>query len=108
MAQLRRDYEKFVAAGAQIVVVGPESSEAFAAYFTKEKLPFIGLPDPKHTVLKLMGQQVNLFKLGRMPGQIIVDRAGFVRYIHYGHDMSDIPANEEILALLNDLNQEGA
>lgn len=108
MAQLRRDYEKFVAAGAQIVVVGPESSEAFAAYFTKEKLPFIGLPDPKHTVLKLMGQQVNLFKLGRMPGQIIVDRAGFVRYIHYGHDMSDIPANEEILALLNDLNQAGA
>ena len=49
---------------------------------------------------------MNLFKLGRMPGQIIVDKAGNVRYIHYGHDMTDIPANEEILALLKSLNQE--
>ena len=106
MAQLRHDYNQFVAAGAQIVVIGPESSEAFTTYFTKEKLPFVGLPDPTHTVLKLMGQQVNLFKLGRMPGQIIVDKAGFVRYIHYGHDMTDIPANEEILSLLEDLNRE--
>ena len=108
MAQLRHDYNQFVAAGAQIVVIGPESSEAFTTYFTKEKLPFVGLPDPTHTVLKLMGQQVNLFKLGRMPGQIIVDKAGFVRYIHYGHDMTDIPANEEILSLLEDLNRESA
>ena len=106
MAQLRHDYNQFVAAGAQIVVIGPESSEAFTTYFTKEKLPFVGLPDPTHSVLKLMGQQVNLFKLGRMPGQIIVDKAGFVRYIHYGHDMTDIPANEEILSLLEDLNRE--
>lgn len=106
MAQLRRDYEKFVTAGAQIVVIGPESPQAFSAYFTKEKLPFIGLPDPTHSVLKLMGQEVNLFKLGRMPGQIIVDKAGFVRYIHYGHDMTDIPANEDILSLLENLNKE--
>jgi len=108
MAQLRRDYENFLAAGAQIMVIGPESPEAFTAYFTKEKLPFIGLPDPTHTVLKLMGQQVNLFKLGRMPGQIIVDKSGLVRYIHYGHDMTDIPANEEILSLLDILNNESA
>jgi peroxiredoxin Q/BCP len=53
-----------------------------------------------------MGQEVNLFKLGRMPGQIIVDKAGFVRYIHYGHDMTDIPANEDILSLLENLNKE--
>ncbi|MBP7040511.1 MAG: redoxin domain-containing protein [Anaerolineaceae bacterium] len=106
MAQLRHDYDKFAAAGARIVVIGPESPQAFKSYFLKEKLPFIGLPDPSHLVLKLLGQRVNLFKLGRMPGQIIVDKAGNVRYIHYGHDMTDIPANEEILALLKSLNQE--
>jgi peroxiredoxin Q/BCP len=43
-----------------------------------------------------------------MPGQIIVDKAGLVRYIHYGHDMTDIPANAEILALLDTLNKEFA
>ena len=48
MAQLRRDYEKFVEKGAEIVVVGPEGAERFAAYWKKENLPFVGLPDPEH------------------------------------------------------------
>ena len=62
-------------------------------------MPFIGLPDPTHSVLKLYGQEVNLFKLGRMPAQVLIDRAGVARFVHYGHSMSDIPKNEEILAL---------
>jgi len=106
MAQLRHDYQKFVEANAVIMVIGPESPTAYKAYFEKELLPFIGLPDPKHEVLKLFGQKVNLFKLGRMPGQIIVDKGGNVRYIHYGHDMTDIPANEEILNLLAKIKEE--
>jgi peroxiredoxin Q/BCP len=57
-------------------------------------------------VLKLYGQQVNLFKLGRMPAQVLVDKAGKARYVHYGHSMSDIPSNEELLALLDEINQE--
>lgn len=106
MAQLRHDYEKFIKAEAVIMVIGPENQNAFSAYFEKEKLPFIGLPDPSHDVLKLFGQKVNLFKLGRMPGQIIIDKNGNVRYIHYGHDMADIPANDEILSLLEEINNE--
>ena len=86
-----------------MVVVGPENAEAFAAYFTKNDLPFIGLPDPKSSVLKLYGQEVNLFKLGRMPAQVIMDKAGMARFVHYGHSMSDIPENAEILALLDQL-----
>ena len=67
MAQLRRDYQKFQALDAEVVVVGPEDSKAFRSYWAANQLPFIGLPDPQHTVLKLYGQKVNLFKLGRMP-----------------------------------------
>jgi peroxiredoxin Q/BCP len=77
---------------------------AFAAYWAQEKLPYVGLPDPKHNVLKLYGQEVNLFKLGRMPAQVIVDKQGRARYAHYGHAMSDIPKNGELLALLDQLN----
>jgi peroxiredoxin Q/BCP len=84
--------------------LGPENAKAFAAYWTREKLPFVGLPDPQHSVLKLYGQEVNLFKLGRMPAQVIVDKQGQVRYAHYGHAMSDIPQNGELLALLEQLN----
>jgi peroxiredoxin Q/BCP len=100
MAQLRQDYHHFVEQNTEVVVVGPENAPAFSRYFRENELPFIGIPDPKHSVLKRYGQEVNLFKLGRMPAQVVVDRKGIARYAHYGHSMSDIPENEEILEIL--------
>ena len=104
MAQLRQDYERFQARDAEVVVVGPEGPEAFARYWDSERLPFVGLPDPGHTVLKRYGQEVSLFKLGRMPAQVLIDRQGQVRFVHYGHSMRDIPPNVELLALLDGLD----
>jgi len=106
MAQLRQDYNEFEKRQAQVIVVGPENAGAFAAYWKAHDLPFIGLPDPQATVLRLYGQQINLFKLGRMPAQVIVDRNGEARYVHYGHSMSDIPLNSELLNMLDELNDE--
>ena len=108
MAQLRQDYAQFKSRQAEIIVLGPEKADAFAQYWEREELPFVGLPNPKSTVLKLYGQEVKLFKLGRMPAQLIIDRRGTVRYVHYGHSMSDIPPNQELLALLDELNREGS
>jgi peroxiredoxin len=108
MAQLRQDYDQFVARDAEIVVVGPEGRQAFADYWEREKLPFVGLPDPTLSVLQRYGQEVNLFRLGRMPAQVIVDKGGRVRYAHYGHSMRDIPPNQELLALLDELNRDAA
>jgi len=108
MAQLRRDYEKFKAQDTEVLVIGPENSAAFMEYWKEHNLPFVGLPDPKHTVLKLYGQEVNLFKFGRMPAQIAIDKKGVARFVHYGHDMTDIPENEEILSLLKTMNEEEA
>lgn len=106
MAQLRQDYDKFTGQDTEIVVIGPEDAHTFSRYWKENELPFIGLPDPQHTVLKRYGQQVNLFKFGRMPAQVVVDKNGIARYVHYGHDMSDIPANDEILDLLKTMNEE--
>ena len=106
MAQLRQDHELFIEQNAVILVVGPEKAKAFQEYWQKENLPFTGLPDPKHRVLKLYGQQIKIFKLGRMPAQSIIDKKGVVRYVHYGHSMSDIPQNSEILKLLQSLNTD--
>jgi porphobilinogen deaminase len=50
--------------------------------------------------------EVNLFKLGRMPAQVLIDKAGVARFVHYGHGMSDIPTNQEILALGDEINAE--
>jgi peroxiredoxin Q/BCP len=104
MAQLRQDHSKFQQARAEIVVVGPEDASSFQKYFTENDLPFTGLPDPTHSVLKRYGQEVNLFKFGRMPAQVLIDRQGVARFVHYGHDATDIPANEEILQLLQTIN----
>jgi peroxiredoxin Q/BCP len=51
-------------------------------------------------VLKRYGQEVNLFKLGRMPAMLVVDRQGMARFVHYGHSMQDIPDNEQVLSLI--------
>lgn len=106
MAQLRQEYQKFVEKDAEVIVVGPEGANEFKKYWEKESLPFIGLPDPKHTILNTYGQEVKLLKLGRMPAQTIIDKQGLVRFAHYGDSMQDIPANKELLELLDQLNQE--
>jgi len=103
MAQLRLDYQKFIERDAEIVVIGPDSEQAFKDYWQKERIPFVGLADPTHTVAKRYGQEVKLLKLGRMPALMVVDKAGQVIYAHYGGSMSDIPPNSEILAVLDEL-----
>lgn len=108
MAQLRQDYDEFVERETAVLVLGPEDARAFTDYFSKHNLPFVGLPDPKHSVLKLYGQQIKLFKFGRMPAQVLVDKAGMARFIHYGHNMRDIPENQEVLDLIDSLNDDEA
>jgi peroxiredoxin Q/BCP len=104
MAQLRQDFAEFEKHDTVILVVGPENARAFSRYFSENNLPFTGLPDPTHTVLKQYGQEIKLFKFGRMPAQLVVDKTGMVRYICYGHDMSDIPTNAEMLAIIDEIN----
>ena len=106
MAQLRQDHQEFIQRDAQVIVIGPEKAGAFETYWSQNGLPFIGLPDPKASVLKQYGQEVSLFKLGRMPAQVIVDKTGVARFVHYGHAMSDIPENAELLEMLDELNMQ--
>lgn len=104
MAQLRQDHAKFAQRDVEVIVVGPEDAEAFSKYWEAHSLPFVGIPDPTYSVLKLYGQEINLFKLGRMPAQVLIDKAGVARFVHYGHGMQDIPKNEEVLAMADEIN----
>ena len=105
MARLRNRYADFVSRGAEIVAVGPGSPEIFKRYWKYERIPFIGLPDPDHQVALLYRQEVNLFKLGRMPLICIVDKNGFVRYVHYGASMRDISSTADLLHVIDELNE---
>jgi peroxiredoxin len=102
---LRQDYQEFIARDAEVLAIGPDGSRAFIRTWQQEEFPFPGLADPQHTVADLYWQEVNLLKLGRMPAVLVVDMAGKICYQHYGESMSDIPLNQEILGVLDQLNQ---
>jgi peroxiredoxin len=106
MAQLRLEHDEFVKRGAEVIAIGPENPRAFAEWWHENKMPFRGLADPDHSVSRLYGQQVKILKLGRMPAQLIIDKKGMIRYKHYGSSMSDIPENSDILAAVDELNNE--
>jgi len=71
-------------------------------------MPFPGIPDPEHKIAGLYGQKVKFLKLGRMPALVIIDKRGRIRYGHYGESMSDIPTDDQLLSLLDELNKEPA
>ena len=88
----------------EIIAVGPNALSTFRQYWKNEQIPFIGLPDPDRLVARRYRQEVNLFKLGRMPLNCVIDAEGYVRFAHYGNSMSDIPSNEELLHVIDELN----
>lgn len=104
MAQLRQDYEKFLKRDTEVIAIGPDSKKAFKEYWEKNDMPFVGLADPDHDVAQQYDQEVNLLKFGRIPAQLIIDKSGTVRYVHYSNSMSDIPDNEEIFERLDAIN----
>lgn len=105
MAQLRQEYDQFVARDAEIIIVGPDRVAQFKRYWIKEQLPFVGLPDPDHIVARLYGQQVNWLKLGRLPSLLVIDKQGRVHYRHDAGAMHDIPSNESVLGWLDQLQE---
>jgi peroxiredoxin len=102
---MRDHYGEFISRGARILALGPNDRDSFEKYWAKENIPYIGLPDPDHVVAKQYRQEVNIFKLGRMPLNCIVDTGGRIRYVHYGASMSDIPDNETFLNVIDELNK---
>jgi len=106
MAQLRQDYPQFVARNAEVITIGPEDVKAFVELWHNEKMPFPGIADPEHVIAKMYGQKVNLLKMGRMPALAVIDKEAKIRFMHYGSSMSDIPQDEDIFALLDELNKK--
>lgn len=87
-----------------MLAVGPDSATVFRVYWSSQKIPFVGLPDAGHAVAMRYKQEVNIFKLGRMPLVTVVDAQGMIRFAHYGASMSDIPSNQQLLDVIDQLN----
>ncbi len=108
MAQVRQDYDEFKKRNVAVIAVGPETMPVFKDYWDSHDMPFIGLADPEHEAAGKYQQEVNLLKFGRMPAQMIIDKNGIVQYVHYADSMSDIPDNDDILAMIDKLEDKGS
>jgi peroxiredoxin Q/BCP len=106
MAQLRQDYKEFVVRNTEVLIVSPEDEPQVVAFWEKEQMPMPGLVDPGHEVASQYGQRVSMLQLGRLPTLLVLDRSGAVRFEHRGSNMTDIPQNKRLLALLDELNRE--
>jgi peroxiredoxin len=102
---LRQDHQEFTARNAEILVLGPDGPNAFRRYWAENEMPFTGLADIRSRVADQFYQEVNLFKLGRMPALFVIDLQGRIRYMHYGDSMSDIPPNREVLLVVDGINE---
>ena len=97
---MKQDYDKFVDKNASVVIITPHHAEKTSNYFSKNNLPFYGVPDPDHKVADLYKQQWKLLKLGLMPALFIVDRAGKIVFSYYSKNMKDIPGNAIVISVL--------
>ena len=127
MAQLRRHEESFRRLGAQVVLVGLGSCEETAAFKARFDVPFAMIADPqkrlfaafklKQTSLagllspgvavkglaamaKGQGMGMPTGDIRQLPGVFIIDRAGCLRFSHYGRDPADHPSPARLLEVL--------
>lgn len=107
MAQLRQDYAEFTSRGAEIIALGPDGPNAFKRFWAEQEMPFIGLADIRSQVASTYHQEINWLKAGRMPAVLVIDKQGMIRFSEYGENMQDIPENETVLKVLDDLQAEG-
>lgn len=106
MAQLRQDYDEFSRRGAEIIALGPDGPRAYQRFWELENMPFVGVPDIKSKIADKYYQEVNLLKLGRMPALFVIDKNGMIRHKHYASSISDIPDNNEILKVIEEIGEE--
>ncbi len=100
MVQLHQDIQKFEALKIKVVVVCPENMVRVEKFAAKQPLELDLVADPQHAIADRFKQQVKIFKLGRMPAQIILDKDDKRVFEHYASSMTNIIENNVILSAI--------
>ncbi len=100
MMQLHQDIQKFEDLKIKVVVVCPENMVRVEKFVAKQPLEFDLVADPQHVIADRFKQQVKIFKLGRMPAQIILDKDDKHVFEHYASSMTNIIENNVILSAI--------
>ena len=92
----RDSYERFTAAGAEVVGISSDSVQSHRRFAAREDLPFILLSDRHGAVRELYGVDRTL---GVFPGRVtyVIDQGGVVRHV-YSSQLRPVRHSREALA----------
>ncbi len=104
MMQLHQDIQKFKDLKIKVVVICPENMAGVEKFVAKQPLEIDLVADPQHVIADRFKQQVKIFKLGRMPAQIILNKDDKQVFEHYASSMTNIIENNVILSAIKKAN----
>ena len=100
-----KDLKKFNELNTEIYAILPdtlENAKEFESKFANSEYPIYY--DDKKKVNKMLKQEIKPLKFGRMPALLIIDKQGLIRYAYYSDSMDDIPKNNDLLNIIEELN----
>lgn len=97
MEQLAQDSKGFKDCAMEVIIICPEDPRGVKNYLKENPSPFTFVHDESHLIADRYQQEVNLFKLGRMPAQLVFDESGNRLLEHHAKSMKDIVPNQSIL-----------
>jgi peroxiredoxin len=103
LASYARKFEEFEKRGAQIAGISVDPPPNNARMVGKLLLPFPLLSDPEGELARLYGLW-NAEEGVAVPSVVVVDQQGEVRYLYSGSDIADRPEDEELFAVLDELD----
>jgi peroxiredoxin len=101
---LRDDIEKFDAARARVVAIAPEDADGVARFVDNNPYPFSLLADEDHAVFDAYDVVSTMMSLGQRPALFVIDRDGIVQFDSIGTQQWQIPTNDNVLAVVNELS----
>jgi peroxiredoxin len=97
---LRDDHNDFLAAGASVVAVAPESESAVERCVDEHPVPYQILSDNEHQAFDAYDVASRALSLGQRPALFVIDRDGIVRFDSVGTQQWQIPTNRRVLDVL--------
>jgi len=104
VVRLAGSYKKFQELNTELYPITADklgNAQKLETKYAKGKYPIYYDEDKK--VVKLLHQEWKLLRFGRMPGMIIIDKNGIIQWAYYSDSMSDIPKNDVIFEVLEQL-----
>ncbi|MBI2480675.1 MAG: redoxin domain-containing protein [Planctomycetia bacterium] len=129
VVDVRDEYQRFLDAGGDVAVITMGTVEQTAAFRHRNRLPFVCLADPQRvayqvygvprgTAMQVAGPSVwagglkatvragigkPVGDVSQLHGSFIVDCGGIIRFVHIPRHSADQPANDELIAQLQNL-----